>query len=188
MLLDKWQFNISQDWEIPRNDFDSISSEIIPDITLWALGFYYSPLSYLEERASQFIDVTDKSELTIKLEDNSQPITDFKDEKARKGLENVAKRKTWYDNLYAPLRQAFTTGSVAFLSFHLPILTLLSRLPLPVLLSCLGSPKLFYSLLPNLLSCPLVPTLSSASIPALFSYSMLGLTPTYFTSSVFKIF
>ncbi len=50
VLSDKWQFNTSQDWEVLEDDFDSVSSETIPDAILRALGFYYS-LDYLKKGA-----------------------------------------------------------------------------------------------------------------------------------------
>lgn len=81
VLPDKWWFNTSQDWGVPGAKFDNVSLDIILDNTLQALDFYLFPLSYLEERVPQFVNVTDKPELAIKpgQEDNSQLITDFED-------------------------------------------------------------------------------------------------------------
>ncbi len=85
MLPDKWRFDTSQDWEVLGDDFDSVSSEIIPDATLRALSFHYFPLGYLEEGAPRFVDVTDEPELAIeKPEGDVGPITDSEDEKTRK--------------------------------------------------------------------------------------------------------
>ena len=93
VLPDKWRFNISQDWKIPEDDFDNVSSDTIPNNTFRALNFHLSLLSYLEEKASRFVDVTDNPHLTIKQVNNGHPITDSKDEKVRKQNERVAKRK-----------------------------------------------------------------------------------------------
>ena len=162
--------------------------ETIPDATLQALGFHHSPLSYLEEEIPRFVDVIDKSELVIKLEDNGQLITDSENEKVRKRLECVAKRKARRNNLRAFVRQALAIGSVT------PLLSspaLSSRFFVPALLFCLGSPTPLLSYLPMfaslsclelptpLLSCPLMPAslsrplmsalLSCPPIPALLS-------------------
>ena len=104
VLLDKWRFDTSQDWDVLRDDFDSVSSKTILDATLQALGFHYSPLGYLEEGTPQFVDVTDKPEFAIEPENDGQPITDSEDEKIRKGLERAAKRKAQRDNLYVLVR------------------------------------------------------------------------------------
>ena len=93
VLSDKWRFNTSQDWKVLRDDFDSVSSETIPNATLKALGFYHSPLVYLEERTPQFVNVTDKPKLAIEPEDNGHPITDSEDEKMRKRLKCIVKKK-----------------------------------------------------------------------------------------------
>ena len=84
MLPDKGRFNTSQDWEVLGDNFDSVSSDTIPDNTLQALNFHLSPLGYLEEGALRFVDVTDNPDLTIEPVDNGQPITDSEDEKMRK--------------------------------------------------------------------------------------------------------
>lgn len=101
MLLDKWRFNTSQDWKVLGADFESVSLETIPNATLQALGFHHSRLGYLGEGTPRVVDVIDKLELAIKPEDDSQPILDLEDKKAKKGLERAAKRKTWHNNLCA---------------------------------------------------------------------------------------
>lgn len=98
--------------------------ETILDATLQALEFHYSPLGYPEKRALQCFDITNKPELAIELEDNSQQIVDFEDEKTRKKLEHAAKRKIRRDNLGTLMPQALATGFAA---------PLLSRSPLPTL-------------------------------------------------------
>lgn len=70
MLLDKWRFHISYDWQVLGDDFDSINSETISEGILQALDFHYSPLDYLKERVLWFVDVTDKLELAIKPKNN----------------------------------------------------------------------------------------------------------------------
>lgn len=40
-----------------------------------------------------FVDFTDKTKLAIEFKNNNQPITDFENEKARKKLKRIAKRK-----------------------------------------------------------------------------------------------
>lgn len=69
MLTDKWRFDTSQDWEVLGDDYDSVSSDTILDGTLQALGFHLSLLGYLEERVPRFVDVNNKLELAIELED-----------------------------------------------------------------------------------------------------------------------
>lgn len=103
VLPDKWQFDTNQDWEVLGADFEGVSLEIILDATLQALGFHYSLLGNFEEKALQIVDVTDKPELVIEPENNGQPITDPKDEKMRKRLECIAKKKVQRDNLCAPI-------------------------------------------------------------------------------------
>ena len=178
VLPNKWQFNTSQDWEILGDDFDSVSSELIPNTTLQALSFHHSLLGYLEEQAPRFVDVTDKPELTIKPEDNDQPITDTKDEKEKKGLKCNTKRKAQCDNLYVLMRQAFAASSTAPLLSRSTVLVLLSHLPI----SALSYPLVLVSLSPPL------PALLSLLVPTLLSRSMLGPTPTHLTSSVLRIF
>lgn len=70
----------------------------------------------------QFVDITNKPELAIELEDNGQQIIDFEDEKVRKKLEHTAKRKIRRHNLGTPMLQALATGSAT---------PLLSRFALP---------------------------------------------------------
>lgn len=162
--------------------------ETIPDATLRALRFYHSFLGYLEEGTPWCINVTDKSELAIEPEFNGQLITDSKNEKIRKRLEHIIKKKVWRDNHYAPMRQALAAGFVALLLSHphrpallscfgsfTPLLsrlpgssTPLSRLPIPTLL--------FYPLMPALSSYLLMPALSSCF---LVSVSLSRLCPLY---------
>ena len=205
MLLDKWQFDTSQDWEVPGDNLDNVSLEIILDPTLQALSFYYFLLGYLEEGVLWFIDVIDKLELAIELEDNGQPINDSENEKVRKRLECAAKKSVWRNNLGFPVQQAFVAGFKALLMsgpalsscpcmsallscLRLPTL-LLSCPPIPTLLSCLELPTLllFCSLMPALLS-PHLPVLSSLFMLALASRFMLAPAPTWLTSSAFKTF
>ena len=204
VLPNKWRFNISQDWEVLRDDFDSVSSETTPDATLQALNFHHSPLGYLEERAARFVDVTDKPKLVIEPEDNGQPITDSKDEKVRKELERTAKKKARRNNLYTLVRQALATGFAALLLSGpallscLFVLVLLSCPRLPTLSwSCLSMPAMSsrppvpalssYLPMPALLS-PLILALLSFPMPALTSCSVLGQALTWFTFSALKTF
>lgn len=122
----------------------------------------------------------------------------------RKSLEFAVKRKARRNNLRISVWQALAIGSAAFLLFG-PILS--SRLHMPALSFCFGSPILSLSHLfvPALLSRPLVPALlspllvpaslsppvsalSSLSAATLASRSMLSLAPTQLTSSAFRIF
>lgn len=103
MFLHKQRFNISQDWEVLGDDFDSVSSETISDAILQALSFHYFSLGYLKKRVPQFVDITNKLELAIEPKDDSQPIMDSEDEIARKEWERTAKRKTRHDNLSTPM-------------------------------------------------------------------------------------
>lgn len=48
-LLNMWRFNICQDEKILEDDFDIVSSNIIRDNTLEALGHFF-PLSYFKKR------------------------------------------------------------------------------------------------------------------------------------------
>lgn len=95
MLPNKWRYDTSHDWEIIRGEFDSFSSDTIPDNILQALRFHLSFLGYLEKEAPLFVDVTEEPELTIEPEPmaDDQPITDSEDEKVKKGLERITKRK-----------------------------------------------------------------------------------------------
>lgn len=87
-----------------RRQFSYVSLGRILDVILQVLNFHYSPLGYLEERALRFVNVIDKKNLTIeKLEDNSRPIMDSKDKKAKIILEYAAKRKVRHNNLYASI-------------------------------------------------------------------------------------
>ena len=147
------------------------------------MGFYHSLLGYLEEGTLRFVNVTNKLELAIGPEDNGQPITNSKDEKVRKKLECVAKRKTQRNNLYTPMQQAFNASSVAFLLSGLALLSyllgfallfcfglstlLFSCSSMPILSFCLESPTPLLSclLISVVLSCLGLPTLSSSYLP-----------------------
>ncbi len=215
VLSDKWRFDTSRDWEVLEDNFDSVSSETIPDATLRALGFHYSPLGYHKEGGPRFVDISDKLELEIEEpEDNIQPITDSENKKARKGSEHAAMRKARRDNLGAPVWKALATGSATLssprppmpaLSSRSPISGLSSRPPAPGSLSCLPLPSLSSRLLmpglsssppvPGLLSLPIPASLSppvpaplSPPVPALSSRSMLGPAPTCLTSSTLRTF
>lgn len=113
---DKQQFDTSWDCKIFKNDFDSVNLDIIPDNILQALNFHFSSLGYLEEKVFWFVNITNNSDLTIELVDNSQPIINFKNEKVRKQNKCIAKKKAQLDNLFAPI-QASAAGSAAFLLF-----------------------------------------------------------------------
>ena len=184
MLPQMWQFNTNQDWGVLGDEFDSVSLETIPNATLQALGFYYSPLGYLKKGTPRFADITDKPELKIKLENDNQPITKSMNEKARKRLDRAAKRNIRQNNLCASIRQALIAGSVAPFLSRSPMLTL-SRPPLSAL-SCPPVSTLLSLPVPALLS-PLVRALSSFLMPALLSplvlallsHSVLSSAPTY---------
>ncbi len=202
VLLDKWQFDTSQDWEVLGADFDGVSSETIPDATLRALGFQYSPLGYLEEGAPQFVNVTDKPELAIEEpEGNVEPIMDPEDEKARNVSERAAKKKVRRDNLRAPVRKALATDSAAPSSSCPLVPGLSSGLPMPGLSSGPPVPGSLFPPMPAPLSLPvptplsplvsapsspLVPAPSSPPVPALLSHSMLGPALTRLTSSALR--
>lgn len=145
--------------------------ETIPDATLQALGFYHSSLGYLEEGVLWFVDVIEKLELAIEPEDEGYPITDSKDEKARKELERATKRKSQHDNLCALVQQAFIIGFATF-SLSGSMLALLSFLFMSALLSCPGSltPSLFCLIMPALSSLFVPALLSRLFVPALLSY------------------
>lgn len=130
VLPDKWRFDNSQDWELIKDDFDSVSLDPIPNGILQALGFHLSLLSYHEKRALQFLDGTDKPELAFKPDpgDKSQLITDFKDEKLRKKLEHATKKKARCDNLYTSIWAPVTISTDTLLSHP--------RLPIPLSSCC----------------------------------------------------
>lgn len=130
---------------------------------LWV--FTIPPLDIFEEGILWFVDVTDKPELAIEPEDDDQRIRDSEDEKVRKKLERTAKKKERRNNLRAPVRQAFTTGSTALLS---------SRPSVPALLSY-PSMSAFLSSAIAALSCLPLPTLSNSTVPALSSPPILTL-------------
>lgn len=54
-----------------RNDFDSVSSNIIPNNISQAQGFYLFSLNYSKEEALRFVDNIDNLNLTIKLIKNN---------------------------------------------------------------------------------------------------------------------
>lgn len=166
VLADKWRFNTNQDWEVLEENFDSVSSDTILNGIFQALGFHLSPLVYLEEGLPRFVNVTEEPKLAIEPKDNDRPITDSKDEKARKELEHIAKRKPRRDNLHTFV-QAPAPGSTALLSSDPGSPTQLSsRLLVPTLL-------LSHLFLPGLSSFP-VPGLSSHPIPGLLFRPLPG--------------
>ena len=194
MPPNKWRFDIGQDWEVLGDNLDSVSSRTIPDTILQAWSFHHFPLGYLEKGALRFIDVTDKPELAIELEDDNQLITDFEDEKARKGLECTVKGKAQRNNLYALVWQAFAATSTAPLTSRSPLLALLSRPPMPIL-SSLPVPTSSHSPVPasssppvSASSSPSILALSSSFVLALSSRSVLSPTPTDLTSSALRTF
>ena len=190
MLSDKWQFDTSLDWEVLGDNFDSVSLDTIADNTLGSLNFYFSPLAYLEERASRFVDVTDNPYFTIEQVDNGQPITNSKDETVRNQNKRAVKKKTRLDNLRTAVR-ASTAGSTALLSFcHAPIFY--PRSPAPSS-SCSGSPTWLSPLpaclgTPTVLSSHFMPTPVLASPTALTPLSMLGPTPPHLASTAARTF
>lgn len=121
-------------------------------------------MSYLEEGVPWFVDVTDESKLAIepKQVENGQPITDSENEKIKKRLKCIAKRKTWRNNFRA-LVQALAAGSATFSLSHPGISTLLLSCSMPALLS--------RSVPAASLSCSRSSTpLSSRLVPALLSH------------------
>lgn len=183
VLPDKWQFDSSQDWGVLRDDFDSVSLNTIPDVTLQALGFHFSPLGYFEEGALRFVDVTDDLDLTIELVDNGQPITNSKDEKVRKQNKCVAERKARLDNLHAPVRAPAAGSAACSSSRPAPVSRPGSPAPSS---SRLGSPTRS-SPLPSPISRPLpAPVLGSPAV--LSSLPVLGPAPPHLTSSSLRIF
>ena len=70
VLLDKWQFNTNQDWEILGDNFNNVNLETILNAISQAFGFHYSLLNYFQERALRFVDITEKPELVIEFENN----------------------------------------------------------------------------------------------------------------------
>ena len=190
ILLDKWRFNTSQDWEILRDEFNNVSLDTISNGTLQPLSFHLSPLDYFEKRALQFIDITNDPDLTIELIVNNQPIMDSEDEKVKKQNKRAPKRKTQLDNLFA-LVWVPVGGFAALLSFH------------PILILCFGSPTLLSSYFGSptylllFLICPEIPTaLLSCFVPApvpgflaaLLSFSVDGPGLLYLPSTALGIF
>lgn len=82
--MDKWQFTTNQNWEVLRDNFDSVSSDTIPDNNLQALCFHFFSLGYFDQKVLSFVDVTDNPDLTIKPVENGQSITNSEDEKVKK--------------------------------------------------------------------------------------------------------
>lgn len=121
----------------------------------------------------QFVDVTDKPELAIGPEDDSQPIMDSKDKKTRKWLEHVTKKKARRNNLYAFMWQVLATSSATPLLSRSLMLALSScpGSPTPLLACPLGSlTPLSYFFVPTLLFRPAMPALLfHPPIPTLFS-------------------
>lgn len=71
-------------------------------------------MGYFKKRALRFVDVTDNLDITIELVDNSQPITNAKNEKVMKQNKRAAKKKVQLDNLFTPI-QTFTIDFVTLL-------------------------------------------------------------------------
>lgn len=114
LFADKWWFDTSQEQELQGDNFDRVRPDTIPDGIFQALGLHFSPFGYFEERLQWFVDITHKLELVIKLENNDQLIMDSEDEKARKELKRVIKKKVGCNNLRASI-QTPATGFAAFL-------------------------------------------------------------------------
>lgn len=177
ILLDKWRFNISQDWEVLKKNFSSVSSEIIQDATLRALDFHYSPLCYFEERVPWFVHVTDKSMLAIEeLKCDIEPITELENEKVKKMSEHAAKRKARRNNLYVFVLKALAASFTALLLPCPPMLTVLSCYgSLTLMLYYSSIPSLSsYCLVLNLSSCLLFPGLSFFRVSTLLSFFILA--------------
>lgn len=139
VLPNKWRFDISQDYQTLKDNFDIINLDTILNDILQALGFHLSPLDYCKKRVPQFVNITDKPKLVIKPKpiDNGQPITDSKNQKVWKRLECAIKNKAQYDNPQTSV-QAPATGFAANLLFCFRSSTLLLSCHISVLLSCFG--------------------------------------------------
>lgn len=71
MVLDKWYFNITQNWEVLGDNFDNISLNTLLDNLLQVVDFHFSLLGYLKKRIMQFIDIIHNPNLIIELIKNS---------------------------------------------------------------------------------------------------------------------
>ena len=145
VLLDKWRFDLSQDWETLVLDFKSFSTNDIADKSFQALGFHISAIGYLKEGFSHFTNVTDL-ELTTELAmvDNfGQIVTDSEKELLNKKNKYAVKRKE------RDMRRCAFIRSLLYLFPKFPLLLLRYIVPAPmfalvltlifVSVPCLGS-------------------------------------------------
>ena len=152
------------------------------------MGFYVSPLGYLEKGASRFVHVTGDPQLMIKPMDNGQSIINSKNEKVWKQNKQATMRKTRLDNLCFPVR-AFATRSIALLlSCSAPVFCSRSLAPLS---SCLKSSTCLSSLFAcsgilTALSSRLLLASVSRSLAILLFLPVLDSTPLDLASTVSK--
>lgn len=157
-----------------EEDFDSVSSDTIPDDILRALNFHFSRLVYFAKKRLRFVDVTNNLDLMIEPKDNAQPIMDSKDEKMRKQNNRTAKIKVQLDNLRTS-REAPAAGSAT------------------LLLSCSGSPTCLSPILACLetliaLSSCLVPAPVLGFLAVLLLFPLLSPTPPHLASIALRTF
>lgn len=84
MLSDKWRFDTHKDLKILKDNFDSVSLNIISNTILQAVSFQFSLFGYIKKMALQFIDVIDKPNLIIELIKSGQLIIDPENKRMRK--------------------------------------------------------------------------------------------------------
>ena len=159
VLLNKWCFNLSQNWKILILDFDSFSTDNIADKTLQALGFHISAIGYLEKGFPRFTDIT---ELELNTEpavvnNLSQIVTNFEEEVVKKKNKHVAKRKERLTKLYAPIG-SFMSLYPESSSLLLPCFV---SAPMPTCVPALIPALIFHTRSPTILSSRYVPTLVS---------------------------
>ena len=147
-------------------------------------------MGYLEERASQFVPVTDDQDLTIEPVDNDQPITDSEVEKVRKQNKDVAKRKMQLNNLCAHVWAP--AAGFAALSLSRPASVSCSESS-AFLSSCPGSPTrllllLAYLRTPTAFSSRLVPAPVLGSPAVLLPFPVVGPSSLYLASTAFRTF
>ena len=58
LFLDKWYFDLSQDWEILILNYENFNADAIAKKTLQALGFHISIIGHLEKKFLYFTNIT----------------------------------------------------------------------------------------------------------------------------------
>ncbi len=131
-----WRFNITTDWKVSREEFETWPIDLIFDVTLRALGIHVTNLGYLEDKTPRITKFPNSNTVGLDLglgfnlataipNNNNQPqpnLSDLETEWAKKKVEKVRRRQqrkitlawtTSFTDIWAPLTTVVSSSSSA---------------------------------------------------------------------------